>query len=262
MPLISSAFADIAVSKSKRRKRLRTYGQRHSTKRTQDKKSSAPLWIEIMNITVLSLAALAITWCSYQSNLWNGIQTFSLARSNAAFRMAQEEEMKVVQLQLQDISIIVSFVDAVIANDTTKARVYMERTRPEMGSILAAWLKQDPLHNKNAPAHPAATEEYKQLVRKSFVPSENLKARGNDRWKEAEMSNHNSDDYVLMTVIFSIVMFFSGVAAKMANQKLSLLMNFISVGILIVMLGVLTFKMPLAGAYDRKSANTELINPT
>ena len=34
--------------------------------------------LQVINTLILAIATLAITWCSYQSVLWNGIQTFKL----------------------------------------------------------------------------------------------------------------------------------------------------------------------------------------
>lgn len=201
---------------------------------------------ESINIVILSLSAVAITWCSYQSNLWSGIQTFRLARVNATFREAQEKTMTIIEGQLLDGSVIVTFMNAVVANDTPKARMYIERSRPEIGSVLNAWLKEDPLHNKNAAIHPAATEEYRMLIKEKFADVERLRAKGSALWDEAEVANMNSDNYVLLTVIFSVIMFFCGVATKMDNQKRAYMMNVASAIVFIIMVLIVITKMPYA----------------
>ena len=201
---------------------------------------------ETLNIVVLSLSALAITWCSYQSTLWSGIQTFRLARANAAYREAQEKLMRIIEHQILDGSVVVNFMNAVAANDTGKQRMYIERSRPEVGQILQSWAKQDPMHNKKVPVHPGATDEYRTLTNKSFAEVNKLKDDGGVLWDEAEQANMNSDNYVLITVVFSVIMFFCGVTAKLTNLQRAWVMNIISACILAFMLVVLITKMPYA----------------
>src|SRR5205085_133793 len=55
--------------------------------------------VEINNTIILAIATLAITWCSYQSNLWSGIQTFKLAEANKLNRLAQGKAALTVQYQ-------------------------------------------------------------------------------------------------------------------------------------------------------------------
>jgi hypothetical protein len=54
----------------------------NSTLTNEQKADRSRNRLEINNTIILSIATLAITWCSYQTNLWNGIQTFNLAQSN------------------------------------------------------------------------------------------------------------------------------------------------------------------------------------
>ena len=67
--------------------------------------------LEINNTIILSIATLAITWCSYQSNLWNGIQTFNLAQSNKFSRDAQQQAIQSGQRTQMDEAIIINFFD-------------------------------------------------------------------------------------------------------------------------------------------------------
>ena len=47
--------------------------------------------LQMINTLILALATLTITWCSYQSVLWNGIQTFRLADSNKFARLSRKK---------------------------------------------------------------------------------------------------------------------------------------------------------------------------
>lgn len=200
----------------------------------------------IVNIIILSIAGVAITWCSYQSTVWNGIQTFKLASAQASFRKAEEKKEAAMQKILMDEGLMISFVNAVMANDTAKISFYIAHVRPELGAILAGWLKEDPLHNKNAPAHPADMEKYKRFIAGKFAEATEWTVKGEDYWKKAQHANKVSDNYVLITVIFSVVMFLCGVAPRKTPLKLAFALNIVSAVICIVMIIILLITMPWA----------------
>lgn len=112
-------------------------------------------WLEIRSTIILSIATLAITWCTYQSNLWTGIQIFRLAESNKNSRLAQQEVLLAAQQQQIDVAIIMNFVNAVLEKGQKLVDFHLERVRPDLVKILGDWLAMDPLNNKSAPPTPS-----------------------------------------------------------------------------------------------------------
>jgi len=200
----------------------------------------------IINVLILSIAGVAITWCSYQATRWSGIQAFSMAETNAYFRQAQEEHELATQGLIMDEMVVVNFVNAVMANDSLKMKFYTERVRPELANALRQWLRQDPLHNKSAPPHPGATDAYKKVVAGHFSKIDSFRERGNSSWRNAEHANRTADNYVLITVVFSVVMFLSGVAPKVHIPKLTFGLSITSAIIALSMLTFLMINMPVA----------------
>lgn len=200
----------------------------------------------IINVLMLSIAGVAVTWCSYQAARWSGIQAFSMAGTNASYRQAQEEHEVAMQKVLMDEMLVVNFVNAVMANDSMKMNFYTEHVRPELSTILKSWLRQDPFHNKNGPPHPGEMDEYKQILTRKFAEMDAFKAKGNAYWQEAQHANRTADNYVLITVIFSVVMFLCGVAPKVHVPRLTFGLSLASAIIGISLLVFLLIKMPIA----------------
>ena len=202
--------------------------------------------MEINNTVILSIATLAITWCSYQSILWDGIQTFKLVESNKDNRLAQDKSMMIIQHQAMDKNVVISFVNSVMERNTQKAKSSLHYMRPELANILKAWLDLDPAVNAEAPPHPMEMKEYQLLFEKDAAESRELLKQSDIKWKEAQQANTNSDRYSLFTVIFSMVMFLGAIATKMSLVRLSFTLVVVSGFICITTLIILFLLMPLA----------------
>ena len=100
--------------------------------------------VEILGTIVLSVASLAITWCSYQSSLWNGIQTISLIEANTYDMQALEKTTFLEQQQEIDATAVMNFANAVIDRNQDRIKFYLDHGRPEMSKIFSDWLKTDP----------------------------------------------------------------------------------------------------------------------
>ena len=80
--------------------------------------------LQVANTLILAIATLAITWCSYQGVLWNGIQTFKLGDSNKFARLAQQKTIITGQNRAMDEGIIIAFVKAAIEKKGNQVRRY------------------------------------------------------------------------------------------------------------------------------------------
>src|SRR5213596_1303881 len=83
----------------------RTQGQKQERVRNR---------LEIYNTVILGIATLGVAWCSYQSTLCNGIQTFKLADSNKFNRLAQQKTLQAGQSFQLDESIASDFLVGVL----------------------------------------------------------------------------------------------------------------------------------------------------
>ena len=86
--------------------------------------------MEINDTLVLAIAALAVTWCTYQSGLWDGIQTFRLAESNKLNRQAQGKNLVSVQHRAMDQGVLINLVEAVLEGSKDRWRFRFHASGP------------------------------------------------------------------------------------------------------------------------------------
>lgn len=202
--------------------------------------------LEINNALILSIATLAITWCSYQGTLWDGIQTFKLAESNKCNRLAQERKLLAVQQKTMDEGVVIGFVHDIREGKTSNMDFYLQRIRPELAKALTAWMAAKPFENPAAPPHPMATEEYGLLMKKEMAEADKQLALADQYWDEAEKANTYSDRYSLFTVVFSMVMFLGAITTKMTHIRVSFTLIVASGIICILILVSLFLSLPVA----------------
>ena len=222
-------------------------GNTENSALTNDQKSDRDRnRLEINNTLILSIATLAITWCSYQSNLWNGIQTFNLAESNKFGRKAQQQAIQSGQRKAMDEAIIITFVEDAFYKREDKIKYILRGVRPELSKILSDWMQMHPFENPSAPFHPMVMPGYEKLMENDMDESEKLLANAQLTFEEATRANTISDRYSLLTVIFSMVMFLAAIGAKITRIRLSFTLIVVSGLVCICVLILLFLYMPIA----------------
>jgi len=202
--------------------------------------------LQVTNALILAIATLAITWCSYQGVLWNGIQTFKLGDSNKFARLSQQKTIVTGQNRAMDEAILIGFVKAAIEKNQRIVDYSLRGVRPELSKIMSEWISSRPFENPTAYPHPMAMPEYIELMKKDMAEADKLSQQAEGSRNEAQKANNNSDNYSLLTVVFSMVMFLGAITSKIAPPRLSLL-NTIAAGIICT--GALVFVffiMPIA----------------
>jgi hypothetical protein len=173
--------------------------------------------LEIASAVLLGLAATASAWCGYQSNLWSGVQTFSLAAASEAARKSTQLTLQATQLQTIDLGFFTTFVEASFRGDKKLADFALMRFRPEARRAVDAWLQTDPFNNPNAPVRPLAMAEYASPEREAAKRADEEQAR---MLAAAQQASRSSDEYVLLTVRFAAVLFFGGIVSTFESRRL------------------------------------------
>lgn len=169
-------------------------------------------WVEIVATIVLSIAAVATTWSSYQATRWNGEQTRASSRTNALrIEAARAQGLAEAQTQV-DIATFIQWADATVTDNRELAEFYTERFRPEFRPAFDAWLATDPLTNPDAPPTPFAMDEY-QL--EATAEAERLDAETEVSSAAVRRNIQRSANYVLGVVLFAVSLFFAGMSTKL-----------------------------------------------
>jgi hypothetical protein len=196
---------------------------------------------ELACAIVLALATTASAWCAYQSKLWGGVQA---ARAGAAVRAGREgavSSLAATQLRAFDASMFIAYMQARIERNKDMEAFLAQRFRPEMKPAMEAWLKLDPLNNPAAPPSPFRMAEYAQAetveaARQADLATQAMAASGEAR--------RNSDNYVLLTVVFASVLFFGGIARAFDSRRLRFVLAALAVLLFLATLVALT-TMPI-----------------
>jgi hypothetical protein len=201
--------------------------------------------LEVYNTVILAIATLAVAWCSYQSHLWSGIQTFGLAESNKYGRLAQQHMIQAGQRVAMDEAIIITFIEAVISKNQQRIDFILSGTE-ELSGIMSNWYQSYKLKDTTAALHPMVTTAYKELTTRRMQESEKLSQKGTDLYEEAAKANRIADNYDLFTVMFSMVMFLGAIATKAVRPQIHHVLVMFSALICISALILLFFNMPIA----------------
>jgi hypothetical protein len=172
-------------------------------------------WLEPASAILMALATLSTAWCSYQSSKWSG-QSSEVATSAARL------EQKASLLHLEDNQItsiqakmFMDFINATLAGNEKLARFYSERFPPELRTAYERWIEQKPFENAKADPHPFVPSLYKprfaQDAQQATVDA------GRDE-AEARRTGNFAAQYLSITVLFAMVLFFAGTSARF-NQR-------------------------------------------
>lgn len=166
---------------------------------------------EVIVAVLLSLAALASSWCGYQSARWTGVQTMHYSKSVSARTQSVSAAGTANQLMAVDIGLFTNWLDAMAMNRTVLADFYRARFRDEFKAAFDAWRVTRPLENPHAPPSPFRLPQYRLA---DAVRATDLSGEADRQFDLAQEANQQSDDYVLTSVVLSSVLFLGGIAGN------------------------------------------------
>jgi hypothetical protein len=183
-------------------------------------------WFEFIAAALLGLATLGSAWSAYQSGRWGGIQDFRIAEAHISGRQAAEKAVFANQLRGIDAILFERYISARSENNQQLADFLFQRLRPEFKPAFEAWLATEPMKNPSAPRTPFVMKEYSLAAEKEARQLSQEEAK---KFTEARQANEISDTYLLVTVIFSVVLFLSGITAAFERRKLRMAVLALSV---------------------------------
>ena len=170
---------------------------------------------ELLVAILMAMVVVATAWSAYQSTLWGGIQTFTLRDANSAGMNVSMNTIQQGQYSTVDAIMFMEYITALYNKDKELSDFYFERFRPDFKAAVEAWLETKPIENPDAPPHPFFMPEYK----KTFLEEAELfAAEQAKKIHEAEQANHNSDSYVLMTVLYAGILFIGGMISRFSKK--------------------------------------------
>jgi hypothetical protein len=167
--------------------------------------------LEVASAVLLALATVATAWAAYQSREWTGEQSQGYSQGTAA-RINANRAAALADRQVQiDVATFVQWIDAHAQHRPALAGFYRARFRPEFEPAFTSWLATRPFTNRDAPATPFETPQYRLAQSAEADRLEATAAAASDRAKDA---NEHADNYMLAVVLFASALFFAGISSK------------------------------------------------
>jgi hypothetical protein len=178
---------------------------------------------------LMSLAALATSWASYQASLWSGEQAAHSASASAYRAKSTRASNRADQLRLIDIGSFAHWMTATASHDSALAGFVAARFRKEFKPVFEEWIASRPLISPDAASSPFALPSYR--VAEDTV-AEGLDHAADGALAESQRANRISDSYVLNAVIMATVLFFAG-AEQGGVHRLRFVMLLIAAGMFV-----------------------------
>jgi hypothetical protein len=203
----------------------------------------------------MGLAAVVTAWCAFESAKWSGIQSIRFAQAGASRTESTRNDMLDHQLGQIDVASFVAWIQALgqekgnlerltppyRPDPMTASGILFLRFRPPFRDAVNAWLATRPLRNEGAPPTPFVMAAYRRPLHDK---AEALLTDADEKVQAGLQANRNADNYMLVTVFSSMVIFFAGLSTKLelpANGFLLLMLSF-AVFILCV---IAIFRLPV-----------------
>ncbi len=174
-------------------------------------------WVELVAAVLIAVATIATTWSAYQSRRWGGSQALETAAAARTRFESTNASRDYLTQHLTDETTWASYVGARDAGDVKLADFWIEHARPEFRPALEQWIATGTSSSLTPFDEPPIHYE-------SQAQATQLGAEADQHARNAALDNQRSDNYVLLTVMFALVLFFAGVGAKFRGSRTRRLM--------------------------------------
>ncbi len=195
-----------------------------------------------LGLILMGLATIGSSWCGYQSNLWEGIQTFKLTDAAAFSRNADELAIQATQQRAIDGSLFVEYARDIYDGKTELSVFILDRMRPELQKAIKAWMLTHPRKNPNAPSSPFVMPEYQV---KADAEAAELNARSSAAHDQAQEANKTGDTYTLLTVLYATALFLAGLVSTI-DERRARLVTLIMGGAVFMIASFVLLRLPVA----------------
>jgi hypothetical protein len=167
--------------------------------------------IEILEVVVLALAAIATAWSGYQAAKGDGHQ--SVLYSDASVDRVQANTAAALGQQrlAADGAMFSAWLQARAANNPQLQTMLVRRFSPEYRTAFTAWLDTEPFTNPDAPPGPGYLPEYHNP---QMEQANQLNEKAATLEKAGTEARHTAEEYVRATVLFALVLFLVAVGQR------------------------------------------------
>ena len=167
--------------------------------------------IEILEVLLLALAAIATAWGGYQAAKGDGQQSV-LYSDASVYRVQANTAATLGQQRLAaDGAMFSAWLQARSANNAQLQAMLVRRFSPEYRTAFTAWLGTEPFTNPDAPPGPGYLPEYRNP---QVEQANQLNEKAVTLEKAGTEARHTAEEYVRATVLFALVLFLVAVGQR------------------------------------------------
>ena len=173
-----------------------------------------PRWrtfVEIAEVTVLAIVAIATAWSGYQATQWGGRQTVLYGQASSDRFRADAQSTLGGQELVADSSIFTAWLVARRGGDAELQAQLIRRFSPDYGRAFQEWLRTDPFGNPAAPAGPGYMPGF---TNPNLDAATKLNAEASAAFAEGTAAREIANKYVRDTVLLASVLFCVAIAQR------------------------------------------------
>ena len=195
--------------------------------------SRSEIYIEILEVAIIALAAVSTAWCGYQAAVWNDHQTELYGESNRLNLKAVELTFSDNQDTIYNTATITAWLNAKAQGQEKIAKFYENHLLPEFKIAFDAWIKTDPINNSQSPRGPKYMSEYRSS---KMEEANSLSQEASDKLNEGTKALSTASNYVRNTVLLSIVLVLIAISQQFRVRS-------VRTGLILLSLALLAYSM-------------------
>ena len=167
--------------------------------------------VEIVEVAVLALVAIATSFSGLQGTQWGGEQARLYGLASTTRFEADAASTLGGQELVADASFFTAWLQAHAAGDHELEAMLEKRFSPEYAAAFQAWLETDPFNDPSAPAGPAAMPGFESP---SMTKAATLNAQASVYFADGTQARETANKYLRQTVLFATVLFLIAIAQR------------------------------------------------
>ena len=196
--------------------------------RQEKRKARWEVLVEIIEVAVLAIVAIATAWSGYQAARWDGQQSLLYGHATADRFQANAASTYGGQELSADSSMFTAYLQARSAGDSKLEMIYIRRFTPDYRVAFLAWLKTDPFTNPAAPPGPGYMPQYRNP---SLESADRLNALASATFDQGTAARDTAERYVRDTVLFASVLFLVAIAQRFKVRSVRVATTTIAFGL-------------------------------
>jgi len=178
--------------------------------------------VEVIEVLVLALAAIATAWSGFQASQWDDRGGLLYGQATTQRFTASAASTLGGQQLVADSAMFSGWLAARAAGNTDLEMIFVRRFTPDYGQAFDDWLKTDPLNNPSAPPGPAYMPGYKNP---NLEKADQLNAQAAELFNGGTEAHESAQKYVRLTVLFALVLFLIAAGQRFKQRPVRISAN-------------------------------------